>query len=95
MRPSASTSASGAGRCAGSRLTSGLARGLSLAAAPTFALMAALSASEPAAGMICSGMPMHGPAGMSGMAAMYLLMSLFHAGPWLRWIGGEGGFRAS
>jgi hypothetical protein len=59
--------------------------------------MAALLASEPAADMICSmgGMPMHGASAFSGMAAMYGLMSLFHAGAWLRWMSGEGGFRRS
>lgn len=86
----------GAGTSAGPLLP-GIARGLSLAAAPTFAVMAALSASDPAADMICSmgGMPMHGVSAFSGMAAMYGLMSLFHVGPWLRLMGGEGGFRRS
>lgn len=94
MRPSASRP--GTGSSAGSHLPSGIARGLSLAAAPTFAVMAALSASDPAADMICSmsGMSMHGASGFSGMVPMYLLMSLFHVGPWLRWMG-EGGFRCS
>lgn len=78
-------------------LLPGIARGLSLAAAPTFAIMAALSASDPAADMICSmgGMPMQGASVFSGMAAMYGLMSLFHVGPWLKLMGGEGGFRRS
>jgi hypothetical protein len=86
----------GAGNSAGPLLP-GIARGLSLAAAPTFAVMAALSASDPAADMICSmgGMPMHGASAFSGMAAMYGLMSLFHVGPWLRLMGGEGGFHRS
>ena len=80
----------GAGLSAGPLLP-GIARGLSLAAAPTFAVMAALSASDQAVDMICSmgGMPMHGASAFSGMAAMYGLMSLFHVGPWLRWMGGE------
>ena len=95
MRPSVSTS--GAGSSAGSQLPSGIARGLALAAAPTFAAMAALSASDPAAEMICSvsGMSMHGASVFSGMVPMYALMSLFHVGPWLRLMGGEGGFRRS
>jgi hypothetical protein len=63
-----------------------IARGLSLAAAPTFAVMAVVSVGAPA-DMICSGM---GNSVLSGMAAMYGLMSLFHAGVWLRWID-EGG----
>ncbi|XAZ25593.1 hypothetical protein LVY75_20935 [Sinorhizobium sp. B11] len=92
MRPSVST---GAGNSAGSILLSGIARGLTFAAAPTFAVMAALSASEPAADMICSmaGMQMDGSPLFSGMVPMYLLMALFHVGPWLRWMGGEGSFR--
>ena len=54
-----------------------------LAAAPAFAMMALITVClgggmEP----ICSA---HG-AFMSGMAPMYLLMSAFHAGPWLRLI---------
>lgn len=95
MRPSASTP--GAGSSAGSHLPSDIARGLSLAAAPTFATMAALSASEPAADMICSmsGMSMHGASVFSGMVPMYVLMSLFHVGPWLRLMGGEGRVRGS
>ncbi|WP_416066475.1 hypothetical protein ACK9YZ_10140 [Rhizobium sp. ZK1] len=94
MRPSASIP--GAGSSAGSHLPSGIARGLSLAATPTFAVMAALSASEPAADMICSmsGMSMHGASAFSGMVPMYALMSLFHVGPWLRLMG-EGGLRGS
>lgn len=56
-----------------------LARWLSLAAAPTFALMAlanALGGGEPICGMASS------PLG--GMTAMYGLMSAFHLAPWLR-----------
>ncbi|KGM32945.1 hypothetical protein [Inquilinus limosus] len=57
---------------------------LHLAAAPVFAAMAlatVLSGGE--ADVLCSA------AGMSplgGMAPMYLLMSVFHAAPWLRLI---------
>lgn len=78
----------GAGTSAGP-LLAGMARWLSLAAAPTFAIMAVLAASEPAADMICSmgAMPMHGTSLLSGMTPMYVLMSLFHVGPWLKLVG--------
>ena len=58
---------------------------LGLAAAPTFATMALMTAAlgrgaEP----LCLA---HGSL-MSGMAPMYLMMSAFHAGPWLRLVAG-------
>jgi hypothetical protein len=55
---------------------------LSLAAAPTFAIMAVLTA-VPGSGadMLCS---VASP--LSGMVPMYLLMSAFHSAPWLRLI---------
>ncbi|HZD45381.1 MAG TPA: hypothetical protein VE109_04820 [Acidobacteriaceae bacterium] len=61
---------------------------LGLAAAPTFAAMALMTAAlgggaEP----LCSA---HGSL-MSGMAPMYLMMSAFHAGPWLRLVAGRRG----
>lgn len=62
-----------------------LADRLALAAAPTFAAMALLSALSPA-DMLCSAAD---PSPLSGMVPMYLLMSLFHAGPWLRRFGGH------
>src|SRR5437899_8017060 len=57
---------------------------LSYAAAPTFAVMALLTvAGGGAPDALCSA----GPASpLSGMVAMYLLMSAFHAAPWLRLI---------
>lgn len=64
-----------------------LADWLSLAAAPTFAFMALLTA-VPGDGpldMLCSAMP--GASPFSGMVFMYLLMSAFHLRPWLRLIG--------
>ena len=62
-----------------------LARWLGLAATPTFAVMAVLTAvlgSGPA-DMLCSGG--HGIT-LGGMVPMYLLMSAFHSAAWLRLI---------
>jgi hypothetical protein len=62
----------------------GAADWISLAAAPTFAIMALLTSilgggpSE----LLCS--TAHGLSPLSGMASMYLLMSAFHLAPWLR-----------
>lgn len=58
---------------------------LALAAAPTFAIMALLTAvvADSPAEMLCS------PANispLSGMVTMYLLMSAFHVAPWLKLI---------
>ena len=56
---------------------------LGLAATPVFATMALLtSMSGTDADMICS--TMHGGLALGGMAPMYLLMSAFHAAPWLK-----------
>ncbi|WP_202049567.1 hypothetical protein [Sphingomonas sp. So64.6b] len=64
----------------------GAADWLSLAAAPTFAAMAlsiAVLGSGPA-DMLCAAV--RGDSPLSGMAAMYLLMSAFHSAPWFRLI---------
>lgn len=53
---------------------------LGLAASPTFALMAWISANDPQA-MMCS--PASGLLPIGGMAWMYALMGLFHLSPWL------------
>lgn len=58
-----------------------VARWLSLAAAPTFAVMALVAALAPA-DMICGAM--QGPFSLQGMVPMYALMSAFHLAPWLR-----------
>ena len=60
----------------------GAADWLSLAAAPTFAIMALLTAVLGGATMdaICSAAH---DAPLSGMVPMYLLMSAFHLSPWL------------
>ena len=75
--------------CAGGgSAASGAARWLGLAAAPTFAIMAlwtALFSGQP--DMLCMGV--QGASPMSGMTLMYLLMSAFHAAPWLKLIAGR------
>jgi hypothetical protein len=62
-----------------------LARWLGLAATPTFAIMAALTAvlGGGSADMLCSAG--HGLS-LGGMVPMYLLMSAFHSAAWLRLI---------
>ena len=61
----------------------GAAGWLGLAAAPTFAVMAFLTyVSGGDADMMCSAA--HGVSPLSGMVPMYLLMSVFHAAPWLK-----------
>jgi hypothetical protein len=55
------------------RLTA--ARALSLSAAPIFAAMAVMTLLAPDT---C------GASRLTGMGAMYVLMSAFHLGPWLR-----------
>ena len=56
---------------------------LSLAAAPTFAIMALLTGVVGGApDMLCS----HGASPLGGMVPMYVLMTAFHSGPWLKLI---------
>ena len=55
---------------------------LALAASPSFALMAWLTGHDPVPMTLCAsgaGLPP-----MSGMTAMYVLMSIFHLSPWLQ-----------
>jgi hypothetical protein len=56
---------------------------LSLAAAPTFAIMALLAEIQ-GGGMLCSAALTTSP--LTGMVPMYVLMSAFHSAPWLRLI---------
>ncbi len=63
----------------------GVAGWLSLAAAPTFAIMALLMGSGGGPpDMFCSAA--HEVSPLSGMVPMYLLMSAFHSAPWLKLI---------
>lgn len=68
----------------GAAVVSGIIRWLSLAAAPTFAIMALLAAVAGSGPLnsLCSAAA--SPVG--GMVPMYLLMSAFHSAPWLRLI---------
>jgi hypothetical protein len=67
----------------------GAADWLSLAAAPTFAVMAvvtAISGGSPP-DILCTAA--HEASPLSGMVPMYLLMSAFHLAPWLKLIAGR------
>jgi len=59
---------------------------LALAAAPTFAIMAGLTSifGDATHGMSCFATAPASP--LSGMVAMYVLMSAFHLAPWLKLI---------
>jgi hypothetical protein len=79
------TATSGTIRENNNAATLSMADWLCLAAAPTFALMALLSCLQGGdAAMLCMG-----SSPLTGMAAMYLLMSAFHLAPWLRVISGR------
>jgi hypothetical protein len=64
------------------------ARLLSLAATPTFALMALLTGALDVGPPVCSAAPQGLP--LNGMVVMYLLMGVFHSAPWLKLISGRG-----
>ena len=63
----------------------GAAEWLHLAAAPSFASMALLTGMLDAAqpDLVCAAAAQH-VSPLSGMVLMYLLMSVFHAAPWLK-----------
>jgi hypothetical protein len=80
-------SASGAIRHEGGNAAAlGAVDWLSLAAAPTFAIMALLTSvlGGGAPDMLCSAVQHASP--LSGMLPMYVLMSAFHLAPWLKLI---------
>jgi hypothetical protein len=80
----------GAIRCEnGNAAAIGAADWLCLAAAPTFAIMALLTAilGGGASDMLCAAA--QGGSPLSGMVPMYLLMSAFHSTPWLKMISGR------
>jgi hypothetical protein len=67
--------------------TGGAVHWLSLAAAPTFAIMALLTAVDGSADMIC--LAAQDASTLSGMVPMYMLMSAIHSAPWLKLISGR------
>ena len=73
----------------GAAVVRGIIKWLSLAAAPTFAIMALLAAFADSGPLqsLCSAAA--SPVG--GMVPMYLLMSAFHLPPWLNLISGRRG----
>ena len=64
----------------------GAADWLSLAAAPTFAVMALVTGvlGSSAADTVCTTAATPHTSPLTGMAAMYMLMSAFHSAPWLK-----------
>jgi hypothetical protein len=70
-----------------SEARSGDAAWLRLAASPTFAVMALATAMGGPAEVVCSAAH---ASPLSGMVAMYALMSAFHCGPWLRLFASRG-----
>ena len=78
-------SGAGCGRHAarGNAVARRAADALTLAATPTFAVMAVLSGIPGDGHTGVHGMAGHGSP-LTGMVTMYVLMSVFHAAPWLR-----------
>jgi hypothetical protein len=78
---------SGASGGSGNSTALGAADWLSLAAAPTFAIMALLTGNDGPNEMMAS--TAHGASALNGMAWMYILMSAFHSAPWLKLMPGR------
>jgi hypothetical protein len=74
----------GSGRDGGAAVARAAADWLSLTAAPTFAVMAFITAMGGQPQWLCAATHLGAP--LSGMVPMYLLMSPFHTAPWLRLI---------
>ena len=74
----------------GAAIIRGITKWLSLAAAPTFAIMALLAAvaGDGPVDILCSATA----SPMGGMVPMYLLMSAFHSAPWLKLVSGRRGW---
>ncbi|MEH2533651.1 hypothetical protein V1277_007053 [Bradyrhizobium sp. AZCC 1588] len=74
-----------AASCDDEGAAAGIVRWLSLAAAPTFAIMALLTAVVGGGPLdpLCSAA---NASSVGGMVPMYLLMSAFHSAPWLKLI---------
>jgi hypothetical protein len=74
----------------GAAVARGIVRWLSLAAAPTFAIMALLTAMVGGGPLdtLCSAA---NASPVGGMVPMYLLMSAFHSAPWLKLIASRRG----
>jgi len=75
------------GRDDGAAVARAAADWLSLAAAPTFGVMALVTATRSQPQWLCAAAHLGSP--LSGMVAMYSLMSAFHTPPWLRLISGR------
>jgi hypothetical protein len=76
----------GAARHEGRAERLGAADWLSLGAAPTFAIMALLTAVLGGGSPLCAA---KGASPLIGMIPMYLLMSAFHSAPWLKLVSGR------